>query len=34
MKPIIIAISGPSGSGKTFLSKLLQREMKIPVIVS
>lgn len=34
MKPIIIAISGASGSGKTFLSKFLQREMNIPVIVS
>lgn len=34
MKPIILAISGPSGSGKTFLSKFLQREMNIPVIVS
>lgn len=34
MKPIVIAISGASGSGKTSLSKFLQRELKIPMIVS
>lgn len=34
MKPIIIAIAGSSGSGKTHLSKFLQREMHIPMIVS
>lgn len=34
MKPIIIAISGASGSGKTSLSKFLQRELNIPMIVS
>ena len=34
MKPIVIAISGASGSGKTYLSKFLQRELGIPMIVS
>lgn len=34
MKPIIIAISGASGAGKTSLSKFLQRELNIPMIVS
>lgn len=34
MKPIIIAIVGASGSGKTSLSKFLQKEMDIPMIVS
>lgn len=34
MKPIIIAIVGASGSGKTHLSKFLQKELNIPMIVS
>ena len=33
-KPIIIAIMGASGSGKTYLSKFLNKEMNIPMIVS
>ena len=34
MKPTIIAIVGASGSGKTYLSKLLQQELGVFLIVS
>ena len=34
MKPTIIAIVGASGSGKTYLSKLLQNELNVFLIVS
>lgn len=34
MKPTIIAIVGASGSGKTYLSKLLQNELGVFLIVS
>lgn len=34
MKPTIIAIVGASGSGKTYLSKLLQNELNVYLIVS
>lgn len=34
MQPTIIAIVGASGSGKTYLSKLLQNELNVYLIVS
>lgn len=34
MKPVIIAIVGASGSGKTYLSKFLQNELNVYLIVS
>jgi guanylate kinase len=34
MKPTIIAIVGASGSGKTYLSKLLQNELNVFLLVS